>query len=58
VPSSGEWRERLNTDAGSYGGSNVLNGKRISEAIPMHGRGQSLSMTLPPLAVSIWVAES
>jgi 1,4-alpha-glucan branching enzyme len=55
VPSGGWWTERLNTDAGIYGGSNVLNGERAAENVPMHGRSQSLSMTLAPLAVSIWV---
>jgi 1,4-alpha-glucan branching enzyme len=57
VPNGGVWTERLNTDAGAYGGSNVLNGKRTAESVPMHGRAQSLSMTLAPLAVSIWVPE-
>jgi 1,4-alpha-glucan branching enzyme len=57
LPSGGVWAERLNTDAGAYGGSNVLNGKRRADNVPAHGRGQSLSMTLAPLAVSIWVPE-
>jgi len=57
VLSGGRWVERLNTDAAAYGGSNVVNGTRTAESVPMHGRGQSLSMTLPPLAVSIWVLE-
>jgi 1,4-alpha-glucan branching enzyme len=57
VPAGGVWTERLNTDAGAYGGSNVLNGKRRADNVPAHGRGQSLSMTLAPLAVSIWVPE-
>jgi 1,4-alpha-glucan branching enzyme len=57
VPAGGVWTERLNTDAGAYGGSNVLNGRRRADNVPAHGRGQSLSMTLAPLAVSIWVPE-
>ena len=57
VPSGGGWSERLNTDAGAYGGSNVLNGRRLAESVAAHGRPQSLSMTLPPLGVTIWVAE-
>jgi 1,4-alpha-glucan branching enzyme len=57
VPAGGVWAERLNTDAGAYGGSNVLNGKRTADSVPMHGRRQSLSMTLAPLAVSIWLPE-
>jgi 1,4-alpha-glucan branching enzyme len=57
LPSGGSWVERLNTDAAEYGGSDVVNGQRIAENIPMHGRSQSMSITLPPLAVSIWVAQ-
>jgi 1,4-alpha-glucan branching enzyme len=57
VPAGGVWTERLNTDAGAYGGSNVVNGKRAAQNVPAHGHGQSLSMTLAPLAVSIWVPE-
>jgi 1,4-alpha-glucan branching enzyme len=58
VPSGGAWTERLSTDAAEYGGSNLLNHKRLAESIPMHGRPHSLSMTLAPLAVAIWVPEA
>jgi 1,4-alpha-glucan branching enzyme len=57
TPLPGHWRERLNTDAGAYGGSNVLNDPRDTNPIEQHGRPQSLRMTLPPLAVCIWVLE-
>jgi 1,4-alpha-glucan branching enzyme len=51
VPRAGLWRERLNSDAGDYGGSNMGNGGAIgSEPILSHGYPQSLSLTLPPLA--------
>ena len=50
VPRGGAWRERLNSDAAIYGGSNVGNGGTLrSEAIPMHGHPQSIALTLPPL---------
>ncbi|WP_142810386.1 1,4-alpha-glucan branching protein GlgB [Tepidiphilus olei] len=52
VPQGGYWRERLNSDAACYGGSNLGNaGGARAEAIPAHGRLQSLVLTLPPLAV-------
>jgi len=52
VPLAGQWRERLNTDSTYYGGSNVGTplGAASSEAIPSHGRAQSITLTLPPLA--------
>jgi 1,4-alpha-glucan branching enzyme len=52
VPRAGTWTERLNTDSVHYGGSNVGTplGVATSEAIPAHGRAQSISVTLPPLA--------
>ncbi len=52
VPAAGTWRERLNTDSGYYGGSNVGTplGAASSEAVPSHGRPQSIVITMPPLA--------
>ena len=51
VPAAGRWRERLNSDAEIYGGSGVGNlGGVDSVPIPAHGRYQSLTLTLPPLA--------
>jgi 1,4-alpha-glucan branching enzyme len=52
VPWAGSWHERLNTDSAFYGGSNVGTplGAAQSEAVPCHGRAQSLLLTLPPLA--------
>ncbi|WP_395014695.1 1,4-alpha-glucan branching protein GlgB [Dongia sp.] len=55
VPHGGRWRERLNSDAGIYGGSNLGNGGGISaETNPVHGFDHSLSLTLPPLA-TVWL---
>jgi 1,4-alpha-glucan branching enzyme len=54
VPSAGCWRERLNSDATCYGGSNVGNdGALMAEPVPAHGQEASLSLTLPPLAMLI-----
>jgi 1,4-alpha-glucan branching enzyme len=52
VPIAGRWQERLNTDSAFYGGSNVglPLGSAQSEAVPSHGRAQSIVITVPPLA--------
>lgn len=52
VPEPGHYRELLNSDAETYGGSNVGNmGGRHTENIYSHGFGQSLSLDLPPLGI-------
>ena len=57
VPLAGRWRERLNTDAALYGGSDVGNlGAVDSDDQPCHGQPCSLSLTLPPLAAVILTA--
>ena len=54
VPRAGRWVERLNTDAAIYGGSNVGNaGLVATEPVAWHGRPESLSLTLPPLATIV-----
>jgi 1,4-alpha-glucan branching enzyme len=54
TPIAGRYDEMLNTDSAVYGGSNVGNlGGTSTDSIPMHGRPQSLSLTLPPLATII-----
>jgi 1,4-alpha-glucan branching enzyme len=54
VPQAGSWGEILNSDAETYGGSNVGNGGHINaEDVSWHGRPASLRLTLPPLAVII-----
>lgn len=51
VPQAGHYRERLNTDSSWYEGSNVGNGGGLtSEPVAWMGFGQSVQMTLPPLA--------
>ena len=51
VPQGGNYREILNTDSHWYGGSNMGNGDLETEAHASHGYGQSLCLTVPPLAV-------
>ncbi|MCH8477784.1 MAG: 1,4-alpha-glucan branching protein GlgB [Wenzhouxiangella sp.] len=54
VPLAGRWRERLNTDAALYGGSDVGNlGAVDSDDQSCHGQPCSLALTLPPLAAVI-----
>ena len=54
VPGGGWWAEILNTDAGEFGGSNVVNAPRKAENQPIDGQPGSLLVTLPPLGVSWW----
>ncbi len=54
VPEPGYYEELLNSDAESFGGSNVGNtGGRWADAIAWHGRGWSVSLTLPPLGILV-----
>ncbi len=52
VSGTGAWREVLNTDSAFYGGSNLGNGVRPLAVQPVasHGRAQSITLTVPPLA--------
>ncbi len=51
---SGSWKEILNSDAKEFGGSNVLNEKNIKpEKSALHGRDYTLSVTLPPLGITV-----
>jgi 1,4-alpha-glucan branching enzyme len=54
VPQGGWWREVLNTDATDFWGSGVVNGGALADGYGWHGHDQSLSLTLPPLAV-VWL---
>ena len=50
VPARGWYREVLNSDAESYGGSNMGNsGGMMTDPIAAHGYDQSLSLIVPPL---------
>ncbi len=51
VPESGSYRELINTDAETYGGSNVGNfGGVQTQDVPWMGRQHSILIHLPPLA--------
>jgi len=55
VPAAGFWRERINSDAREYGGSGWGNlGGVATNPVPVHGRMQSLCLTLPPLSTLIF----
>jgi 1,4-alpha-glucan branching enzyme len=59
VPRRGFWREVLNSDADSYGGSGVGNrGGMVAESVACRGHECSLVVTAPPLSVVVFVAES
>jgi 1,4-alpha-glucan branching enzyme len=58
VPESGFYREIINTDAETYGGSNVGNlGGIHSEAREWMGREHSMIIHLPPLATVAFKVE-
>ncbi len=52
------WHEVLNTDSAHYGGSNMgnMDATLAAEPVAAHGRGQSIVLTLPPLATVFLVA--
>lgn len=54
VPFRGRWKEVFNSDDPKYSGSGVLNqGPLSTSPVKFHGRDYSISLTLPPLAVTI-----
>ena len=56
VPDEGFYQEILNTDAETYGGSDVGNcGGVSSQPIPWQGRQYSIEIVLPPLAMVAFV---
>jgi 1,4-alpha-glucan branching enzyme len=55
LPTTGRWREVLNTDAAHYGGSGVGNlGAVEAVAQPWHGRAASAVLQLPPSGI-LWL---
>ena len=53
VPEPGSYSELLNSDAERFGGSNVVNDKKISsDAIAAHGFENSIELSIPPLGSS------
>jgi 1,4-alpha-glucan branching enzyme len=58
VPQGGHWRELLNSDAEHYGGSGAGNyGGADAQPMPYEEYSQSLTLTLPPLAVLVFKPE-
>jgi 1,4-alpha-glucan branching enzyme len=58
VPYRGLWREVLNSDHRDYQGSGILNDKPVmTSPVKFHSRDNSISLTLPPLAISVWKLE-
>jgi len=54
IPENGNYKEIFNSDKDKYGGANNVNkGNMKSEEIPFHGFKQSLTITVPPLGISI-----
>jgi 1,4-alpha-glucan branching enzyme len=55
LPSAGQWREVINTDATDYGGSGVGNMGLVEAVdVPWHGRPASAVLSVPPLAM-LWL---
>jgi len=51
VPEADHYIEIFNSDAAHLGGSNITNkDPLVCEQIPQHGRGNSVTLTVPPLA--------
>jgi 1,4-alpha-glucan branching enzyme len=59
VPLAGSYREAMNSDAETYGGTNMGNqGGLQSEPVSWMGRPHSLPVTLPPLGAVVLVHET
>ena len=59
VPNDGFYREIINTDGETYGGSNVGNlGGLQADAVEWQGRTHSIVVNLPPLAVIAFKREA
>jgi len=58
VPYRGQWKEIFNSDDQRYGGSGVLNtGLLMTSPVKYHSRDYSISLTLPPLGLSVMKLE-
>jgi 1,4-alpha-glucan branching enzyme len=55
LPFAGAWRERINTDAARYGGSDVGNlGRVVAREGEPHGKPARVTLRLPPLG-ALWL---
>ena len=58
VPYKGYWKEVLNSDNSEFHGSGVLNsGQLHTKPVRYHGHDYSVSLTLPPLGISVLTLE-
>jgi 1,4-alpha-glucan branching enzyme len=58
LPRPGKWLEVLNSDAATYGGSNVGNmGGVMSEDLDCHNQSYSAEFTLPPMSILVFKPE-
>ena len=54
VPTRGRWKEVFNSDDIKYSGGGVVNtGLLVTSPVKFHSRDYSISLTLPPLGISI-----
>ena len=54
VPAPGVWNQIFCSDAIEFGGSGISNDSCATTEDPIHGQAQSVALTLPPLAVSVF----
>jgi 1,4-alpha-glucan branching enzyme len=55
VPVRGTWKEVFNSDDVKYcGGGNLNPGLQQTSPVKYHGKDYSLSLTLPPLGISVF----
>ncbi len=57
MPTDGAWRELINTDLNVYGGSGVSSGRVLADGAAWQQLAHSALVTLPPLAVVMWVQD-
>ena len=54
VPYRGQWKEVFNSDDSKYSGSGTLNGGLLATSpVKFHGQDYSISLTLPPLGMTV-----
>ncbi len=59
IPADGLWKERLNSDARHYGGSNQgSQGHLEASPVPFHGYDWSLNLVLPPLGIVFFAMDT
>ncbi|MCL2562531.1 MAG: 1,4-alpha-glucan branching protein GlgB [Oscillospiraceae bacterium] len=58
VPKAGVYKEVFNSDDMQYGGCGHTNAPVATEEIGMHGYGQSINLTVPPLSAVCFELES